>query len=284
VTPIRKPPAPLGGQLAAEDPFLVSPSETRGDAVGSLPTKVLQAKANEAYAAQSRETHEKEWILGHLSLVHHVVQKIAASLARKVDYDDLVSAGTLGLVKAAKAFDPGRHAEFSTYAYIRIRGAVFDELRSRTFAPPAVNRSMRKVREAYSAFLASNGRPPEDEELAAQLGVPVTRLYHTLEDARRQHFLSIHGLAEDQPALGEILTADEDESPEPTALRHELLDRVTRAIQSLPERDRDLVVLYYQQDLTMKEIAAVLGVTESRVSQMHAAALFHLSMKLGNVQ
>jgi RNA polymerase sigma factor FliA len=250
----------------------------------ALPTKVLQAKANEAYAAQSREAREQEWILGHLPLVHHVVQKISASLARKVEYDDLVSAGTLGLVKAAKAFDPNRHAEFSTYAYIRIRGAVFDELRSRTFAPPAVNRSMRKVREAFAAFQASNGRPPEDEELATQLGMPVTKLYQTLEDARRQHFLSIHGLAEDRPALGELLTSDESESPEPAAQRNELIARVAQAIQSLTQRDRDLILLYYERDLTMREVAEVLGVTESRVSQMHAAALFRLSMKLGNVR
>jgi RNA polymerase sigma factor FliA len=148
--------------------------------------------------------------------------------------------------------------------------------------PPSVHRSSRKVREAYAAFQARTGRPPEDEELAAELSITLPRLYQTLEDARRQHFLSIHGLTEDQPALGGILAADESESPEPAAERHELVDRVTRAIESLPERDRDLIVLYYQRDLTMKEVAAVLGVTESRVSQMHAAALFKLSMKLGS--
>jgi RNA polymerase sigma factor for flagellar operon FliA len=245
---------------------------------------VLQAKATEAYATQSRETHEQEWILANLPLVHHVVQKIASNLPRKIEYDELVSAGTLGLVKAAKAYDPGRHAEFSTYAYIRIRGAVFDELRGRTFAPPGVNRTMRKVREAYGTLVALHGRPPEDEELATHLGLTMERLYQVLEDARRQHFLSIHGLAEDRPALGALLAADENESPEPQAERQELLRRLTEAIQDLPKRDRDLVLLYYERDLTMKEVAQVLGVTESRVSQMHAAALFRLSMKLRNLR
>jgi len=258
-------------------------NEARSETAGSVPTKVLQAKATEAYATQSRETREREWVLANLALVHHVVQKIATNLPRKVEYDDLVSAGTLGLVKAARAYDPGRHAEFSTYAYIRIRGAIFDELRGRTFATPGLNRTIRKVREAHSAFLAAHGRPPEDEELAAHLGIAPARLYQVLEDARRQHFLSIHGLAEDRPALGSLLAADEDDSPEPRAERQELLARLTEAIQELSERDRDLVVLYYERDLTMKEVAQVLGVTESRVSQMHAAALFRLSMKLRNL-
>jgi RNA polymerase sigma factor for flagellar operon FliA len=249
-----------------------------------MPTKALQAKATEAYTTQSRETREQEWILAHLSLVHHVVQKIASNLPKQIEYDDLVSAGTLGLVRAAKAYDPGRHAEFSTYAYIRIRGSVFDELRSRTFAPPAVNRTMRKVREGFASLQAALGRPPEDEELATHLGLTLPKLYQVLEDARRQHFLSIHGLSEDRPALGSLLSASDDDSPEPQAERQEIVRRLTEAVQELPQRDRDLVILYYERELTMKEVAQVLGVTESRVSQMHAAALFRLSMKLRNLR
>lgn len=255
--------------------------ETSGQATGILPAKTLQAKASEAYVAQSRDTREQEWITSHLPLVRHVVQKIASSLRRRPDYEELISAGTLGLVKAARAYDPGKHAEFATYAYIRIRGAVLDELRGRSFTSPAANRSVQKVREAYALFHAAQGRPPCDEELAAQAGMTVARLYQTLEDARRRHFLSIHSLSEDHPELGALLTADETDSPSPQAERRELLERLTRAVQAMPERDRTLILLYYERDLTMKEIAEVLNVTESRVSQMHAGALFRLSMKLG---
>jgi len=243
--------------------------------------KALQAKATETYASGSRDAREQEWIVSHLPLVRHVVQKITANLSRGADADDLISAGTLGLVKAARAFDPAKHAEFKTYAYIRIRGAILDELRGRSFAPPQVRRTIRQVREAYQAFVSENGRPPDDQELAARAGLAIEKLYLSLEDARRQHFLSIHSLADDErPALDALLPADETDSPEPQAERNELLERLALAIREMPERDRTLILLYYERDLTMKEAAEVLGVTESRVSQMHAAALFRLSMKL----
>lgn len=254
--------------------------DTSGPATAALPEKALQTRAKEAYASGARDARQDEWIVSHLPMVRHIVQKFTANLRRNVDFEDLVSAGTLGLVKAAQAYDPSKHAEFATYAYIRIRGAVLDELRSRSFASHGANRSMRKVREAYNLFYATHGRPPQDEELAAQVGLPVEKLYQTLEDARRQHFLSIHGLSEDRPELGSLLAADESDSPQPRAERAELVQRMTQAIQEMPERDRTLILLYYERDLTMKEIAEVLEVTESRVSQMHAAAMFRLSMKL----
>jgi RNA polymerase sigma factor for flagellar operon FliA len=251
-------------------------SGTTGDAA----VRTLQAKAAEAYVKESRDAREQEWILGHLPLVRHVVQRITANLSRGVDLEELISAGTLGLVKAARAYDPAKHTEFKTYAYIRIRGAVIDELRGRSFVPPAVHRTIRRIREAYQAIQAETGRMPEDQELADRAGLTLEKLYLALEDARRQHFLSIHGLSEDHPALDALIPADNSTSPGPEAERHELLDKLTRAVQEMPERDRTMILLYYERDLTMKEVAEVLGVTESRVSQMHAAALFRLSMKL----
>jgi len=250
------------------------------EADGAPPTQVLRAKAAEVYTTQSRETREQERVLAHLPLVRHIVQKIVGHVGRRADLDDLISAGTLGLVKAARAFDPGKHAEFSTYAYIRIRGAVIDELRGRSFTTPDTNRNIREVRKAHQTFQAVNGRPPTDDELAAQAGIPIEKLYRTFEDSRRRHFLSFNGLSDDQPSLGALLPADESTSPEPTAERHELVSRMARAIQELSERDRTVILLYYDKDLTMKEIAETLGITESRVSQVHAAALFRLGVKL----
>jgi RNA polymerase sigma factor for flagellar operon FliA len=250
------------------------------EAEGALPTQVLRAKAAEVYTTQSRETREQEWVLAHLPLVRHIVQKIAGHMGRRADLDDLISAGTLGLVKAARAFDSTKHVEFSTYAYIRIRGAVIDELRGRSFTTPDTNRYIRLVRKAYQTFLAVNGRPPTDEELAAQAEIPIEKLYRTFEDSRRRHFLSFNGLSDDQPSIGAMLPADEATSPEPMAEQRELVSRMADAIQELSERDRTIILLYYDKDLTMKEIAETLGITESRVSQVHAAALFRLGMKL----
>jgi RNA polymerase sigma factor for flagellar operon FliA len=258
----------------------VTPQTTKPPA-RTAPDKAVRARARRAYADGSRREREEEWILGHLPLVRHIVRKVTANLARRVDEEDLVGAGTLGLVKAAQAYDPAKHTEFSTYAYIRIRGAVIDELRGRSFSSPGIQRLIRKVRDAYQGFLASHGRPPEDHELAEGAEMDLPKLYRTLEDARRQHFLSIHGLSEDDPALEALIPAAESSAPDAEAERLELLRRMADAIQELPERDRQVVLLYYDRDLTMKEAAEALGVTESRVSQVHASALFKLAMKLG---
>lgn len=248
--------------------------------MGELPPRALRARMSEAYTAQSRSVLEEKWILDYLPLVRHVVSKVTANFSRKIDLEDLISAGTLGLVKAARAFDPTRDADFKTYAYIRIRGSVIDELRGRSFAPANVHAEVRRIREAYQVHVAATGQPPSDEELAQELGLDLGHLYHTLEEARRQHFLSIHGLNDDQPALGAFVPVDRSPSPESQAERNEMLETLAKAILELPGRDRTILLLYYERDLTMKEAAAVLDLTESRVSQLHAAALFKLSMKM----
>jgi RNA polymerase sigma factor for flagellar operon FliA len=253
-----------------------------GGARGS-PLKALRSKARQAYEAESRLARENQLIVDYLPLVRHIVQRVAAHLGRPVDYDDLVSAGTVGLVRAARAYDASKHAEFKTYAYIRIRGAVIDELRDLSFVSPAIHRAVERIHQVHDEFVAAEGREPSDEELAGRCGIGLDRYYATLEQARRQHFLSIHGLADGEPALGNLIPASGDTSPDTQAERKELLERLTRAVQQLPERDRQVILLYYERDLTMKEAAEVLEVTESRISQMHASALFKLSMKMRNV-
>jgi RNA polymerase sigma factor FliA len=249
-----------------------------------VPSRVLQANASEAYATHSQKAREEEWIVSHLPMVRHIVNKIAGHLGPSADMDDLISAGTLGLVKAARAFDPSKHAEFGTYAYIRIQGEVIDELRGRSFVPAESNRAIRRVQEAHQMFQSVHSRTPDDEELAAQAGLPVEKLFKTLEDARRRHFMSIHGLSDEEPSLGDLLPDNNEDAPESRAERTELAELLAQAIQELPERDRTVILLYYERDLTMKEIAATLEITESRVSQMHAGALFRLSMRMRRTQ
>jgi len=244
-------------------------------------TRSLQARASRAYASSAQGSLQEKYILEHLALVRHVVNKTTAHLTRVEDKDDLVSAGTLGLVKAAHSFDPSRDVNFKTYAYIRIRGAVLDELRSRSFSPSMLHGHIRRVRTVYARLQSRLGRPPADEEMAGELGVPLEQYYRTLEEARRQHFLSIHGLGDErEPALGKFALADRGPSPLTVVERRETLQRMSAAIKELPSRDRILLLLYYERDLTLKEVAAVLELTEGRVSQLHAAALFKLAMKM----
>lgn len=251
-----------------------------GETAQTACPEALRARISQTYARQSRDVHEERWILEHLPLVRHVVSKVTGALGYRGELEDLISAGTLGLVKAARAFDPGRDSEFKTYAYIRIRGAVLDELRGRSFVPASIYGQIRAIRRVYEALASEKGSPPSDEELAARAGIDVAQLYRTLQEARKQNFLSIHGLDEEHPVLGDILPPDRSPSPEAQVERREVLDALAEAIRQLPERDRLVLLLYYERDLTMKEAAQVLGITESRVSQIHASALFRLSMKL----
>ena len=256
------------------------PSET----AAVVRAKQLRAKITQAYAQQSREALEEKWILDHLPLVRHIARKVTAQLSGKLELEDLVSAGTLGLVKAARTFDPNRDVEFKTYAYIRVRGAIIDELRRISFVPSSVHAQIRRIQAAYREHLAANANPPSDEELAGKAGLPLSRLYRMLEEARKQHFLSIHGLTDEQPVLGPLIPPDKAQTPAAEAEQNEMLEMLAQAIQELPKRDQTVILLYYERDLTMKETAEVLGVTESRISQVHAAALFKLSMKLRAVQ
>lgn len=245
-----------------------------------VPVRTLQAQASEAYGRQKQSQSQEQRILDFLPLVKHIVQKVAGQISRGQDLEDLISAGTVGLVKAAQAFDPSRQTEFKTYAYIRIRGAVIDELRATLPATPKVLKEVRRLRKCYVRLTAQFNRPPADEELAADAGISQDQLYRTLAEARRQQFLSIHGLSEDQPLMGGMTPVDREPSPAQQLERKELKQLLAKAILELPARDRHVLVLYYKEDLTMKEIAQVLKLTEGRVSQLHSTALFKLSVKL----
>lgn len=254
-------------------PPIISSSE-------ELPNRALRAKASQAYGQSSREVVEERQILDNLPLVRHIVQKVTAQMSHGVDVEELISAGTLGLVKAARGFDPSRDADFRTYAYIRIRGAVIDELRGRSFVPATKLHMIRDIQRAGRRFASINGRPPSDEELAAEMNMDCQELYSVMEEASRQHFMCIHGLSEEPSVLQPLMPLDRGPSPQSQAQRRELMEGLAKAIMQLPQRDRQVLMLYYERDLTMKEVAAVLKVTESRVCQLHASAVLKLSMTL----
>jgi RNA polymerase sigma factor for flagellar operon FliA len=219
-------------------------------------------------------------IVKFLPLVHKIVSQVTTYLHPPLSREDLISAGTIGLVKAARDFDPSRDAAFKTYAYIRIRGAVIDELRSWSFAPPDIKRQFDQAQEISSRMMERDGQMPADDQVAEQLGISTEKMYRIFETARARHFLSIHGGSPESPMLGQMLVSNTT-GPEEEIEREELIETLTQAITQLPEKQRRIVVMYYQKELTMKQIAEVLEITESRVSQLHAAALFKLSVRLG---
>ena len=240
----------------------------------------LKARAKNTYNGQKKALIDNEQITRFIPMVHKVIQRVVTYIKPPLSYEDLVSAGTVGLVKAARDFDPSFNTEFKTYAYIKIKGAVLDELRGWSFVPANLNKQIRSAMQLAREITEQTGTPPTDAELAEKLGITVDKLYETLESARAQHFASIDALGENSPALGELLTAANTTTPVQQIERAELIEKLTEAIQQLTKRQKQIVLLYYQQHLTMKQIAEVFEITEPRISQLHASALFNLSVKL----
>ncbi|HQI29144.1 MAG TPA: sigma-70 family RNA polymerase sigma factor, partial [Sedimentisphaerales bacterium] len=160
------------------------------------------------------------------------------------------------------------------------KGAVLDELRRASLLPSGVNRQIKTVRELCRQISEQTGSAPSDDELAQKMGISVEEIEGLYESARAQHFVSIDTIDQEQPALGNLLACADTPAPDSQLERGELMEQLTKAMQELDERRLQIIILYYQQHLTMKQIAEVLEITESRVSQLHASALFSLSTRL----
>lgn len=238
------------------------------------------AAALRAYAGQKTQAVENEQIAEFLPMVRRIVHRVVTYLKPPLSFEDLVSAGTVGLVKAARDFDSSYNTEFKTYAYTKIKGAVLDELRGWSFVPANLNKQIRSAMQLVREITDQTGNAPTDDELAEKLGVTVDKLYEAFESARARHFISIDAFEEDVPALGGLLMATDTTTPAQQLERTELIEKLTEAIQQLNKRQKQIILLYYQQHLTMKQIAEVFEISEPRVSQLHASALFNLSVKL----
>ncbi len=242
--------------------------------------KPPKASVKCTYAGQEEQPIEDEQITQFLPMVHKIVQRVVTYLKPPLSYEDLVAAGTVGLVKAAHDYDPSHEAGFKTYAYIRIRGAILDELRNWSFVSANVDKKIHQAMQFSLEITKQKGSLPTDEELAKKLHISVDKLYQTFESARAKRFVSIDNPHEGLLPLGPSLAAVKTPTPDQQLEQAELVDKLTEAIQQLNERQRQIIILYYQQQLTMKQIAEVFNITESRVSQLHATALFNLSVKL----
>jgi len=241
----------------------------------------LKAVALRAYSGHRHRAISDDEIVELLPMVHKIARRTVRYLKPPLSFDDLVSAGTVGLLKAARDFDASHQAEFKTYAYIRIKGAVLDELRRASLLPSGVTRQVRQVMQLSQEITQQTGTVPTEEELARRLNISVEEVMDLYESARAQHFISIDGFNEEEPALGNVLAAADSTGPGNRLEKAEMLEQLTAAMQQLDPRRLQIIVLYYHQHLTMKQIADLLEITESRVSQLHASALANLSTMLG---
>jgi RNA polymerase sigma factor for flagellar operon FliA len=221
----------------------------------------------------------------HLPQVRFIAERLLSKLPPSVDRDDLIGAGMLGLLDAVDKYDPARGVQFKTYAELRVRGAMLDSLRDLDWAPRSVRRRAREVEAAYVDFEREHNRPAGEEEIAARLGIPMAEFQTLLGELRNLSVTSLD--KEDDDGLGAKLMQAPDtgaRSPLAECERAEARARLVAAIERLPEREQQVVALYYVEELTMKEIGAVLGVTESRVSQIRTQSVLHLRASMKTLQ
>ncbi|MFC3609547.1 RNA polymerase sigma factor FliA [Stutzerimonas tarimensis] len=237
----------------------------------------LRMYSNKAQASDSRRLVEQ-----YAPLVKRIAYHLLARLPASVQLDDLMQAGMIGLLEASGKYDAGKGASFETYAGIRIRGAMLDEVRKGDWAPRSVHRNTRMVSDAIRVVEARTGRDAKDHEVAAELEISLEDYYGILGDTQGSRLFSFDDLF--QAGEGGDLNEDaESAHPEPfRELEDERFQRaLVEAIAQLPEREKLVISLYYDEELNLKEIGQVLGVSESRVSQLHSQCAARLRARLG---
>lgn len=239
----------------------------------------------EAYSRTSQTPDQrKKLIEDYLPLVQHVLGRLPIHLPKSLDREDLFEVGVLGLINAADSYDPGRGAAFKTHAYTNIRGAILDELRRHDIVPRSRRDRLKHVGEVEARLERELDRPPTPEEIADAAGLTLEQVEDVLTHAHGAAVLSTEepmGGGEDGAArLIDGLRMPGSPDPSDEAERRELKSALAQAIQELPDRERHVVLLYYAEGLLLKEIGAVMSITESRVSQLHARALHRLNRSL----
>lgn len=220
------------------------------------------------YAAVRDPATREALIRQYAPLVKYVVDRLRLALSAALDRDDLLGYGTIGLIEAVDRFDPARGVKFETYAIPRIRGSIIDAVRALDIVPRGARQRARAIEQAYRDLFALHGRMPEESDVATHLGMPVEAFQRTLAESACS-ILPLDRPDHDGDApLEETLPDGQVTSPLDAAVQSDLMARLVDALDQLTERERLIVTLYYYEELTMKEISQVLGITESRVSQI----------------
>jgi len=249
----------------------------------------VAAEDTRALWVEFRETGDQalrdRLILTYAPLVKYVAGRLGSGLPAHVDENDLVSYGLLGLIGAIERYDPTRDIKFETYAIARIKGAIIDELRALDWVPRSVRSRAREIERAIAELEAKTGLAPTDEQIAEKIGISVDELEESLTDIGRSSIAALDELWSvsgegDQISLMDTIEDETGPRPETALDQTEMREALADAIARLPEREKLVVTLYYYEELTLREIGEVLGVTESRVSQLHTKAILRLKARL----
>lgn len=222
---------------------------------------------------------QEKLIQVHAPLVKRIAHHLLGRLPQSVQFDDLIQAGMLGLLEAVKHYDDSKGAAFETYASIRIRGNMLDEVRRNDWVPRSVYRNARMVSAAVKQVENREGRDAKDHEVANELGVSLEEYHHMLDDSAGAHLYGFDDVGVTDDCLFEEAPSFISE-PQANALHDDRTSIIAEIIDGLPKKERLVLSLYYEQDLNLKEIGEVLGVSESRVSQIHSQATHRIKSRL----
>lgn len=231
-----------------------------------------------AYSKVNQQTQES-LIRGHALLVKRIAHHLMGKLPQSVQVEDLIQAGMLGLLEAVKHYDASKGAAFETYASIRIRGHMLDEVRRNDWVPRSVYRNARMISETVKQLENNLGREAKDSEIALALGLALAEYHAMLQDSACSHIYGFDDLGVTDDVLKSEAGGGSSE-PQANALHQDMLNQLTQIIGSLPHKERLVLSLYYEQDLNLKEIGEILDVSESRVSQILSQATLRVKSRL----
>jgi RNA polymerase sigma factor for flagellar operon FliA len=244
--------------------------------------------SKQAYSAWQDEDERQRLLTEQMPQVRYIARRIHERLPRHVPFEDLVHAGVVGLIDALQKFDRNKQVQFGSYAKFRIRGAILDSLREMDWSPRDLRRQARRVEEAHDKVRLDFGRNPSEPELAKELGITLPDLQKLLGEISSLEIGSLRVVSPEdgkEEDLCDYLSGSGEESPLAQFLKSEMRDMLTRAIEELPEKERQVLSLYYFEELTMKEVEVglALGVGESRVSQIHSMAVVRLRARMSEL-
>jgi len=254
---------------------------------------ILEGKTEEelwqAYKKKRAPRVRDSFVRQYAPLGKYVAGKVAIGMPNNVEFDDLVGFGVFGLFDAIEKFDPDKHVKFKTYAVTRIRGAIFDELRTIDWVPRSVRQKTREVEETIRKLEASLGRAAADEEIAQAMKIDLKDFHNLMLKISGTSVLSLNevwytGEDNDKMSIVESIESPSSLNPDHIVEKEEVKRLIIEAINELPEKEKKVLVLYYYEDLTLKEIGEGLEVTESRISQLHTKAILRLRAKLSNIK
>lgn len=221
-------------------------------------------------------------ITENIGLVKSIILRMEIHLPYGIDKEDLIGIGNWGLIDAAKKFDPSKKTKFKTFAYIKIRGAILDEIRKHSFGGQSIMRKNKQLYKVYQKLEQNLNRMPHEDEVAEELNISIDQLEKMINDTKGAYLLSLDEPIDNEKHITKLDALFEDSHYLEDAINKEKLNMITQAIKGLPKKNQITLSLYYEKELSLKEISVVLGVSESRICQIHKQSVLYIKSYLNN--